>query len=161
MDKLIRTFVHMEPVDCDCGGCGTVFTQEIVLVTTLTSSLPDDVRSHALQSLTCPNCGVVTLIDAPLLVCNLDGDPPLILSSALGSTPQEDYEQATYLVDRARSVIGPRWRPEWEERVALVPRVDLATVLAGIIGRTDVPPGLEPNVMREFQRLAARYGEST
>lgn len=138
--------------DTLCRTCDRALSGDVWLIVVITPDLPDLVHSHDLQSLDCENCGSRTAIDAPMMICRLGFDPPLVFSPAWGTSPEEDQDAFEWLVDIIKKQVGTLWDDGWLADTALVLRTDLAEAIWRIAGRQDGPVGLDPSMVRALRR---------
>jgi hypothetical protein len=85
-----------------CATCGSEFRATLWLIIDA-DELPDlfkRVCGNNLHRLSCPHCGEVVEIDAPLLVFRPDAELPLLFSPARHATDEQNREHADQLGGR-------------------------------------------------------------
>lgn len=70
-------------------------------------------------------------VDAPLLIYQAGGSPPILFSPAEGTTATQDGDMAGELLSRLAESLGDSWREEWLEQAISIPHEALPAVLDG------------------------------
>ncbi|MBC7243099.1 MAG: hypothetical protein H5T60_11720, partial [Anaerolineae bacterium] len=171
-----------QTVSLTCPRCGRDFSAEIWLIVDADErpDLLERIRAGTLHTMTCPHCGHEGQVDAPLLVLTPPpaadaatlsplltesqerggsrGRGEVLFSPAQGTTTEEDRKQAAGLVSLLRERMGPAWRDEWLERMAVVPRPFLPAALS------DDPEAalrqMAEQAQREIERLRTEDPEA-
>ncbi len=97
-----------------CPECEAQFSGEVWLIVDA-SERPDllqRIREGTLHDMPCPN-GHTRTVDAPLLLCRPDQDPPLLFSPARETPEEQDRQQAEGLVGLLRQRLGDSWQDGW------------------------------------------------
>lgn len=145
-----------ENVTLPCVRCHQPVEVEVWIIVDI-DERPDllaSLRDGTLNDTTCPACGHVATVNAPLLIFRPGAEPALLFCPSRGESPEQAEEQAMALVGMFRADLGDEWREEWLARgLAGVAREALPAVLgddpataAGLAAahaaEDDVPPGL-------------------
>ena len=92
--------------------------------------LREQIKGGQLHILSCPKCGMMTAVEAPLLVFNPHGRPVLIFSPADQTTQAQNQDHFSMLLGLLRDQVGATWREEWAAgSVAGVSHTDLPAVM--------------------------------
>jgi CHAT domain-containing protein len=145
----------------DCPQCRQPFAAAIWLIVD-TSERPDlleKIYQEKLHEVTCPQCGPIGQIDAPLLIFQPDAAPPLLFSPARQTTQEQDEQQAGGLLRQLHQSLGTRWQDGWlAEGLPGVERARLPTALKSHL--EDDNPGQESDLhMAEQTPLIATIQE--
>lgn len=73
----------------------------------------------------CQSCDTVVVIQAPLLVTNFGGSPPLLFVPSPGATHEEGRAELSYLLERLRDGAPHRWERRFLAKLETVTRRDL------------------------------------
>jgi hypothetical protein len=126
----VATYASSHPVVCQ--GCGMQANMSLYLVVSVNQSAPafvtdPGVPGHAYQQFhTCPRCQTLTLMVAPLLVTNFDGDPPLLFVPMDDAGEQENYQALEHILGLLRPSMGRAWNPAWVDDLVVIDRSVLA-----------------------------------
>ena len=115
-----------------CSRCGRLFIADIWLIVDA-GERPDlfgHILAGTLHNLPCPHCGHVRQVDAPVLLYRPGEIPPLIFSSARGTTEEQDQEQAEGLLGYLYQALGTSWWDEWLDAMPIIPRDFLPAALS-------------------------------
>ena len=166
------SFSHSETLTCR--QCSRKFDGAIWLIvdTTERPDLLERLRKGTLHDLVCPNCKVVTQVDAPLLLYRPNETLPLIFSPAQKTTAEQSYEQETILLGVLCKRLGNSWKDDWLEHGPLgVARSQLSEVLSNhsaigvsqmeeaahrVNGGPDTPPEFV-NTVKQAKAAKKRY----
>jgi hypothetical protein len=77
------------------------------------------------QSHECESCGSLNVIDAPLLVTNFGGSPPLLFVPMEGVSQENNRQGLEYILERLRGMMGGDWRAEYLSGLQVIDRSDL------------------------------------
>jgi hypothetical protein len=143
---------YKDPVDTVCGGCGQPLKGDIWTIVVVTDDMPELIYNHTLQTLECKHCGAATIMDAPLLICRLGWNPPLIFSPASATNAEEDGEAFERLLNIIKSQIGTLWEDGWLGDSRLVLRPELVATIRAIQGKPPGLSGLDPAVGHTLYR---------
>lgn len=111
----MTTYSHAEPATLSCPGCGQSIATEIWTIVDI-DERPDllaRLLNETIHTVTCPKCGHVAVVNAPLLIIRQKEKPVLLFSPARGFTPEEDEEHAVALVGMLREHLGQGWQNDW------------------------------------------------
>jgi hypothetical protein len=148
-----------------CRACGEVVEGEVWIIIDV-AERPDllaRLRAGTLHEMTCPGCGHMATVNAPLLVYRPEMEPALLFSPARGGNLAQDEEQATALVGMFRENVGGEWRDEWlvrgltgaaREALPLLLGDDPATV-AGLAAASLVEDEVPPAVRQALEEIVA------
>ncbi|TVS18350.1 MAG: hypothetical protein EA424_11045, partial [Planctomycetaceae bacterium] len=108
-----RSFATEQTVTC--AACGSDFTARLWLIIDADErpDLFERVCAGDLYRLSCPHCGAVVEIDAPLLIFRPDAELPLLFSPARHTSDEQNHEHAAQLGNRLRQSLGDTWQDEW------------------------------------------------
>lgn len=128
----------MQGASLTCPDCGRDFDAEIWLVVDADErpDLFDRIRDGALHTVACSHCGAAGEVDAPLLLYRPGEDPALIFSPPADVLYDEDdnaddlEEQAAELLLFLQGALGPAWRDEWLDEMAVAPVFMLPVTLS-------------------------------
>jgi hypothetical protein len=149
---------YADPTETVCGGCGQPLKGDIWLIIVVADDVPELIYNHTLQTLECKHCGAALVMDAPLLVCRLGFDPPLIFSPASSTSAEEDRATLEWLLDIIKSQIGTLWDDEWLGDSRVVQRSELAATIRAIQGEPPGLSGLHPDVAEALFHSAQNRG---
>ena len=98
-----------------CAACGSDFAAKLWLIIDADErpDLFERLCGGDLYRLSCPHCGVVVDIDAPLLIFRPDAELPLLFSPARHTSDEQNHEHAAQLGNRLRQSLGDTWQDEW------------------------------------------------
>lgn len=117
-----------------CAACGSEFAARLWLIIDADErpELFERVCGGDLHRLSCPHCGVVVEIDAPLLIFRPDAELPLLFSPARHTSEEQNHEHAAQLGNRLRQSLGDKWQDAWfTEGIPGAPRDLLLELLSG------------------------------
>jgi hypothetical protein len=124
-------FTYATPQPVRCAGCGTEATMSLFLVVSTANPPPDFVREGRDQHHLCERCGALTVMQAPLVVLNIGGTPPMLLVPMEDASEDDNRAAIGSVLDLVRSTMGRQWRDEYLGEAQVLGRADLAQIWTG------------------------------
>lgn len=144
-----------------CPECGKPFTAEVWLIVDVAErpDLLDRIRNGVIHNFNCPSCGYIGTLNAPLLIYRPNESIPLLFSPSRSTTPEQDQEQISGMMEELRISLGEEWHDEWlRPGVPEVPRELLPDALNE--GLDAVRQGIAEHIAQQIQQAAINARQS-
>ena len=149
---------YAETTHQKCPQCGETFGVEIWLIVDIVerADLLERIRQENLHEITCPKCGPLGQVDAPLLVFRPNDDPAMLFSPVQKNTQEKDEQQVRGLIEQLRRSLGDQWQDAWVANgFPRVQRPMLSATLSNDSEAAQVPENLT-TVLQELSQPARR-----
>lgn len=126
-------YSQAQTVQLNCQQCQKPFPFEVWLIvdTKEKPELLERIERGELHDAICPHCGLVGMVDTPLLLYRPGEKEPLLFAPARETNEEQDQQQAQGLLSELAVELGDDWQDEWLEQLQVVPQEMLPLALAG------------------------------
>jgi CpXC protein len=125
-----NSFAQLSQLTCE--NCQREFDGEVWFLIDIAQrpDLTAAISNGVLHTFTCPHCGRLQSIDAPLLIYRPSSTKPLLFSPAEQTTITQNQEHLSALIDTLHDQLGAEWNDAWVlDGVSVAPRMQLPNVL--------------------------------
>jgi len=139
-----------------CHQCARSFPFDLWLIIDLVErpDLTERLRAGTLHTVSCPHCGYLSQVDAPLLLYRPGEEPPLLFSPAEQTPAEQDREHAAELLTRLQASLGDAWQDAWlAEGLPGIPRQLLPLLLDSDADPEALLEQMAAQAAQELERL--------